>query len=220
MKRINPKRYKLIGRLSAYAVLCTLLVSCDDNRLARELNGTWRGSVSTSYDDQSQERQTIFATFLYDKDGDTDGGTLVEERKIKMTNMDLDDYTADAVYHSRIEGTWEVIWGDSYIYYDVSSLQVTVNEKEVNIHWQSISQPFNALSDFLSYGYNVKTDLTRQLQKNAYSELFKSYKEDAAQAEDAPYVDLKVNGNSMSYETSDVGQLTFTRISGNDNHIR
>lgn len=56
-----------------------------------------------------------------------------------------------------------------------------------------------------------KDDFVREAQKDCYKELFHQYKQQ--NADDGGFVDLKVSATEMSFETSDLGRMTFHRVS-------
>lgn len=199
---------KLLILLVPVLIMLTC-ISCSDNRLAQQLNGTWEGGITISYDDQSKENQNVYQNFKYIKSDYKDGGDIIEVRSCHVKNIDLDDMTMDVKYHTYIEGTWEIIAGDLYIKYNVSTLKVKVDEKDIKLHYNNILAELNAVSDMLE-GFSIY-DIVTDLQKELYKDMFHEYKSDKDYDNDSAYQNLKIDGNSMSYTTADIGEITFEK---------
>lgn len=107
---MSKMRYTLI-LISCLAFMS----SCNDISLAEKLDGTWKGSVTISYDDQSKEVQEVYQKFKYFEDNIDNDGNIVEVRDCQVKDVDLDGMTMDVKYRTYISGTWEVLNGDLYI---------------------------------------------------------------------------------------------------------
>lgn len=190
--------------------------SCGDNRQAQQLDGSWEGGITINYDDQSNENQDVYQNFKYIKNDYKDGGDLIEVRSCHVKNIDLDDMTMDVKYHTYIEGIWEIIAGDLYIKYNVSTLKDKVDANDVKLHYNNVLAKLNVVSDLLE-GFTVY-DIVDDLQKELYKDMFHEYKSDDDDNESA-YQNLKIDGNSMSYTTADIGEITFEKKNVNVNKI-
>ena len=197
------------------ATLLASLTSCEDNKLARDMNGTWKGSFVTTYDDQSRENQDIYIKFDYVPSDTKDGGTYVEVRKGTINDVDVGVAKMNAGYCSYIKGEWEVLNGELEIKPDVSTLKVNINPDEVKVNYDNSWMTLENLYE--EYGSSVysRQEFISDMQKDVYKELFDEYKEDEDNADAASFQDLKVNGETMSFKTEDAGTITLHKTNEN-----
>ena len=223
MKRIIKTNNKAIRNgIICIIVLVAILIfamalSYGDINLAEKLDGTWMGSITISYDDQSKEEQDVYQKFDYSDDTVDNDGSMFEVRECNVKNVDLDDMTMDVKYHSYINGTWEVLDGDLSIKYDVSTLKVKVNVDDVKLHYNNALAGLAALVGMLG-GY-TPYDIVNDLQKELYKDLFHQYQEGVDDDGRITYSNLKVEDNNASYDASDVGTLHLVRTNVNINSI-
>ena len=192
---------------------CLALTSCNDEDLAKQLEGTWQSSYVTAYDTGAKERIEMTITFQYDENNeDEDGGTFVEELFGKVKDIDLMfiDGTVNCQYHSRIEGTWSVDFGDLYLTYNVTTLEVEVNKSDVDLKLERFTDQLNMASYMMETWSDPTDEIVKEAQKDIYKELFHQCKRH--NTEEAPFADLKVSATEMSYETSDLGRMKFRRV--------
>lgn len=189
------------------------LSSCDDINLAEKLDGTWKGSVTISYDDQSKEVQEVYQRFKYFEDNVDNDGNVVEVRDCQVKDVDLDGMTMDVRYHTYISGTWEVLNGDLYIKYDVSTLKVKISPDDVELHENNALVGIALLAGMLG-GY-TPYDIVNDLQKDLYKDLFHQYSEDVDDDGETVLPNLNVSDDVISYESSDVGTVKLERTNVN-----
>ena len=87
-----------------------LFTSCDDTKLAQQLEGAWTGGYNMSYEDGSKEYINETLEFSYNENSDDDNGTFTELLEGKM-HIDDTDGSMACNYRSRIEGrmrSWPV----------------------------------------------------------------------------------------------------------------
>lgn len=218
--RTNNKAMR-IGIICIIAFVAILVVamalSYGDINQAEKLDGTWKGSITISYDDQSKEEQDVYQKFDYSDDTVDNDGRIVEVRDCQVKDVDLDDMTMDVKYRSYINGTWEVLGGDLSIKYDVSTLKVKVNVDDVKLHYNNTLAGLAALAGMLS-GYSTY-DIVNDLQKDLYKDLFHQYQEGVDDDGKILYPNLKVEDNTASYDASDVGTIHLVRTNVNINNI-
>ncbi|MDD7597157.1 hypothetical protein ACQRD6_05705 [Prevotella sp. SGI.027] len=169
--------------------------SCDDTQLAKDICGAWEGNFSMSYSDQSKDNHT--ESLIFEKKGDKDGGTFIERQHIVSKNNELDYATCDYVLDTEISGTWEIIFGDIEMKYNVSSLSVEIEPRSLLIHRKTFDDAFdNIVNDAfrISDEYQLIKDA---IQKDRYSELFKSYQYDG---EGIVFSNVKIQGSKMTFE--------------------
>lgn len=201
--------------LFALPCLLTMLTmsSCDDNKLAKQLNGTWQCKATLSNAETSEgegiEKQTVYQQFKYVESNTEDGGTMKEYRDAEVKEVDLDDMTMDASYRVYVEGKWEIIAGDLYIYYNVSSLKLGLDADDITLHDDDGTVRLSSYAYIL--GKTTVDGLVEEMRQELYKEMKSQYCEDAAKADSAPYQDLKVSADAMSYKTSDLGTMHFTK---------
>lgn len=189
-----------------------LFISCNDTKLAKQLDGTWRsGTIQWSYDDGSKEEVVVTITFSYIEEYNDDG-TFVEERSGIVKDIDLEvlDGSLNCNYRSSIKGRWEIIWGDLYLYYNVNTLEANVNKNDVDLSINNISDQLDMLSYTMGTWSDPRETLSKEAKKDIYKNLFHAYNSDS---DDKAYTGLKVSGGTMSFEASDVrGRVKFERI--------
>lgn len=179
------------------------------------MNGTWKGSFVTTYDDQTKEKQDIYIKFDYVPSGTKDGGTYVEVRKGTINDVDVDVAKMNAGYCSYITGEWEVLNGELIIKPDVSTLKVNINPDEVKVNYDNSWMSLENLYE--EYGSSVysRQEFISDMQKDVYMELLDEYKEDADNSDEASFHDLKVNGGTMSFKAEDAGTITLHKTNEN-----
>lgn len=197
-----------------FVCLCVVdCTSCSDIKLAEELDGTWKGSVTISYDDQSKEVQEVYQKFKYFEDNIDNDGNIVEVRDCQVKDVDLDGMTMDVKYRTYISGTWEVLNGDLYIKYDVSTLNVKISPDDVELRENNALVGLALLAGMLG-GY-TPYDIVNDLQKDLYKDLFHQYGEDVDDAGEIVLPNLNVSDDVISYELSDVGTVKLKRTNVN-----
>lgn len=200
-----------------FVVTVLTFTSCNDNTLARQLEGTWKGGVTISYDDQSKERQDIYLKFHYVESDYEDGGTVTETRYCHVKDVDLDDMTMDADYRTFIQGKYEILNGDLYIKYDVSTLKVELGVDDINLHYNNTLAALRTLAGML--GDYTPYDIANDLQKEIYKDLFHQYQDDTDDDGEAAFLNLKVGANNMNFDTDDAGTVHLTKTKDSTNSV-
>ena len=192
--------FKVLSALMA--LLC--LYSCSDIKLAEQLDGSWQTSYE-AYDDGLVEKITQTMTFHYDENSWEDDGTFTETLSGVIDDIDLEfvDGTFDCKYRSRITGRWSVDQGDLSLVYNISTFEVEIDKNDVKIN----------VNGYLSNAdkRELKDELVRELQKNIQGELRNQYIE--SNSDGGSFLNLKVSGNKMSFDSSDLGRMEFKKIS-------
>ena len=166
-----------------------------------------------SYDDGSKERVTETLLFSYNENSDDDNGTFTELLEGKM-HIDDTDGSMTCKYHSRIEGRYEVLAGDLYLYYNMSTLAVDVDENDIDIAFDHALDQLEYEAASVEYITSTlrspKEEMAKEAKKEIYRTLFHQYKQTD---EDVGFLDLKVSDTEMSFDTEDMGRFTFHRES-------
>ena len=198
----------------AWSLLCCLaLVSCDDEKLAKQLEGTWQGSYRTVYDNGAKETIEKTITFHYDKnDKWEDGGTFEEMLSGNAKDIELifADGTVDCRYRSYIKGTWSIDFGDLYLKYNVTTLEVEINNRDVDLKLDHFMDQLDMAGYMLETFSDPKDDIVKEAKKTLYKDLFHQYSQH--NDEEAAFGDVKVSSDELSFETEDLGRMTFRKV--------
>lgn len=196
----------------AWSLLCCLvLTSCNDEKLARQMEGTWKGSYSANYGD-GNERVVQTMTFHYDEESIEDDGTFVEELSgtIRTTDLDEVDGTLTCRYRFRITGRWSVDIGDLNLTYNLNDCEIEIKKSDVNLHLNNFEDHLAMKAYERETGYDLLNDIVKEARKEVYDELRQQYQQH--NAEDGTFANLKVTDNELSFETNDLGRMTFRRV--------
>lgn len=179
------------------------------------MDGTWKGYITTHYDDQSKEKEDIYIQFNYIENSDKVGGTYIEVGNCYAKDIDLDDTKLDVHYTTYIEGEWEVLAGTLSMTPDVSTLKVNVNPNDVKQNYQSVSAVLDNFADIMDIFGESTRELVSYIQKHLYTNLFHEYKREENDAEDEFFDDLEVDESNISFTTGDVGKTTLKKVNIN-----
>ncbi|OKZ18675.1 MAG: hypothetical protein BHV77_13035 [Bacteroides sp. 43_108] len=210
---------KKTGLLFVGVLSLTALTSCGDAELAEKAEGTWQTTLNMKNEEGMPYEQTQIYSFTNDKNSGKDGGTFVEY----LTNVAKEEEEGIVVNYtvtSTITGSWEVLFGDLCITYNLSSLDVNVNE--VNYKLSDDVSPGMALDywsasiDAAMEGYELidRSELKKEIRKEVYNSLLDEYEKFNADREEngSVFADLKIENGIMSFMTSDVGCMEFKRV--------
>lgn len=200
---------KMCYYIASFFCVC-FLSSCNDAKLAEELEGNWHTDYSTSDKDGSKEKVDMVYEFEHIDSNSKNGGNFAERLFGALKNVELEDIngTVSYKYESYIEGTWEVKEGDLHINYDLNTLEVEIDADDVKLNLR------NALSEMALGLYVMGSmrdpikDFVEETKKELYSTLYEQYKDERSDA----YRELKIEGNNMSFLTGDMGRMEFERI--------
>ena len=137
-------------------------------------------------------------------------GSFIEERNIRVEGVEDEDITASFVAHSRVNGTWEVMVGDLYLKYQLSTLRVSVDGESAKFNYASPIYEMKKYSYWAATLRNPEIDFVEALRKDVYSSLFDDYQE--ITREDLPFTDLSINENIMTMKTGDSEIMTYQRM--------
>ena len=166
--------------LGILAVFPLFFISCNDGKMAKQLDGSWEGSSTVSYADGSKEKIQILYSFDYDDSRKDDDGTFIEMRHGKMNDSDPGfDGTLTYEYQSQIKGRWVVLLGDLCLYYNMNSLEVSVDPGDIKVKYDNEMDQLQYLSESIDYLFTTfrtpKEDYAKEAKKYVYRELFNEY---------------------------------------------
>lgn len=186
--------------------------SCNDVKLAQALDGRWDAKYIHSFSDGEKDTIEQNMTFIYDEDESDYDGVFWEEIYCKTNELDDDDYTYSLCYRSSINGTYEVLGGDLYLVYDLSSLEITLDAKDINLKPKGFDSAWNMLGQglysYLNNNESIESSLAKELKKRIYKSQFEMYQYNSS--EDVCYSDLTIEENVMSYNTES-GKIRYKR---------
>lgn len=181
------------------------LSSCQDTQLAEQLDGTWHTSFTQKDEDGIPYTEEEDVKFIYMKSNAKDGGKFKEKVTIGTAT---EYYTVNESYKivCTISGEWEIIGGDLYMGYDLSSLDVKVKDLNCELSW-------NAALGASILGIDYNNIRAEEIRKDTYREMYEYYK-DSNKENDLEYcfLDLSIEDSIMSYSTADLGRLKWRRV--------
>lgn len=190
-----------------------LIYSCSDMSMARELSGEWKAHYITAFSDGEKDSITEYLSFEYDEESVDDDGSFTERLDCQTNEITEEDYKYTIHFESSISGRYEVVDGNLYLKYDLTTLEVVINDDDVRLRPKNLSGALNLLNAFFATLEVPQQEFLEDCRKNVYSILFKLYKSNSA--DDVSGQDLHIEGESMSYKHEDC-TIKYTRC-GNVN---
>lgn len=200
----NSKMQKCI-----YLLVCgwTMLYfsSCQDAKLAEQLDGAWHTSYTLKDEDGLSYPEEQDVKFTHIKSNIKDGGRFKE--KVTM-EMQTEEYgmNVSCKFICTISGEWEIIRGDLYMEYDLPSMNVEIKDMDCELPW-IVALGFSELE------IDHNKIMAEEVRKNAYREMYETYRRSNKENDmGCCFLDLSIEGDTMSYSTSDLGRLEWVRI--------
>lgn len=189
----------------------TVLTSCNDEKLAKEIDGKWSVRNTETDEDGTKTDETYTYSFIRIPDDTKDGGVL-KERCNGTTIASEDGYECKITYNTYIMGNYEFIAGDLYCTYDLSTLKVNIDDIKIRVSDEGGYDEYEDLANSALDGslYDVKQEIQAETEKELRSELYKAYKKD--NDEETCFKDVKIEGDKMTLTTDD-GTITMKRVS-------
>lgn len=200
-----------------FTMTCFILSSCEDAKLAKAVDGKWEANITLKDEYGTPYTQRQIYDFKYQESDDKDGGIVTESTITSMTE-EVDDIEVSYTTTSTIKGEWEVIFGDLYFTYNLSTLDVAIT----NVDYQlSENADFSTKMDYAEAAIGMallgqelinKDELTEDIRKNAYQSFYEDYESSNNEGDGSYYEDLKIGNNVMSFKTSDIGRMELKRV--------
>ena len=198
------KKLLLITMLVAVASMFT---ACEDTnkKMAQDMKGTWEGSTYFGEDEYP-------ADFQFFPDAEKNTGKFLEIDYLSISD-DVDEITYQMPYLAYVGGTYTVKEGKLFLDYDSESAWVWFDEDPV----------IEYVNAFLAYDLEYGEGEWQEFEAQELVDYFiESRTEDLGSAWEEIIVDLnkgmsngygelKVSPEQISYHTSDLGVLVFTR---------
>lgn len=183
--------------------------------MAKAAEGQWVNTCQLKDDEGTPYTQSTMYTFNHIDSDSKDGGTFVE--KVRIEQMEEEDgMSLNYSLLSSISGEWEIVFGDLYLTYDPSTLEVTVDNFDFNLTADATTEMRIGMAGINMYESLTGEDLldTEELKKEIQDNYYLAQRQRCVEAneEDNYLSDFQVEGNSMSFGTADVGRLKFHRL--------
>lgn len=211
------KTFRQVALGTALVCATFAAASCSDGELAEKADGSWINKSQQTDADGDPYTETTLITFHHDPDGTTDGGTFVE-RTYFQQNWEDEDLKYNYASTTEVEGTWEIVMGDLHQTYDISSLTVSLDHFDykpanADVAWQMLDYTLENLGEDMI----DKDELGEEMRKDTYKERRAYYADQNKQdKEGAGYLELKIDGETLSFLTDDMGRVTYHRIADTD----
>lgn len=181
-----------------------LLSSCSDTHKAKELNGLWQTEYVMSYSNGEKDSITEVVRYEYDENSMDDDGAFKEVRVCQTNDIVEDGIHYSVHYTSSITGRYEVLVGDLYLKYNLSSLEVDLDKVSGGT---KIDYSYGLFGNTYSSYRQIDKD---ELKKNIYETLWKLYRKNSK--DDTAFRNLRVSDNKMNCENEE-GTTTYTKLS-------
>lgn len=189
----------------------TVFTSCNDEKLAKEIEGQWTIGDTETDEDGTKIDETYTYRFIRIPDKTKDGGYLKESSNGTAITSE-DGYECKVTYSTSISGNYEFIAGDLYCTYNLSTLAVNIEDIKIRVSDDGGYEEYQDLLNIAADGslYELKQEIQAETEKELRSELYKQYKKD--NDEETCFKDVKIEGDEMTV-TTDEGEKTMKRIS-------
>lgn len=209
----NEKIRKFVY-LQVYGLAMFCFSSCNDAQLAEQLDGTWHTSYTQKDEDGVPYVQEQEVTFTHIASNTKDGGRFKEK---VITAIETEEYDLDVSCKTvcTISGEWEIINGDLYMTYNLSTMNVEVKNMDCKLS-NNAALGFSILGISRVKFQNI---ITAEIRRNTYQEMYKCYQQSNKENDKGgAFLDLSIEDNTMSYSTSDLGRLEWKRVENKNNH--
>ncbi len=192
--------------------IALFMTSCNDEDLAKAVKGTW--TTGEHWDeDEDGEPINLCTTYIfkYNPKASYDGGAFAELCEIYVSE-ELGDFIVDLSLSAIITGKWEVLFGDISLEYDISSLEVDLDDLDVRLSDDADYFSVMLYQEMLSEGFLSNNDI-KEIADDFRKEFYDQIRI-GMQSDDCKDVlkDVKVEGETMSYEDEEEGLVTLTRV--------
>ena len=149
-------------------------------------------------------------------DGETNGGTFVEQVTMPYSES-YADMDVSCTVRTTVRGDWEVILGDLFITYRLSTLHVDVINVDYEITdeeaWleAAATEIFAAMLGSDAGGIDEGT-LADEIRKDIYPGIRETYEEENNGGEGDFYEDLKIENGVMTFLTGDAGKVSLKKV--------
>lgn len=148
-------KFPHVLKFAFITIIAIVFSSCNDSEMAKQLNGSWDCDMEMKDDEGNPYTQNRTLTFNYLEDATGFGGNFTEKNITNLSGTE-DDIELNCTVTSTINGKYEVIAGDLWLTYNLSSLDVSVS----NVNYD--------LSDDADFFFRAQLSRKRFTQRNAW----------------------------------------------------
>ncbi len=211
-----------------FMLVIVSLTSCEDQKLAKAIDGSWKIGNITMEEDGIPYTGSIMYSFVYNpKLKDRDGGLFVEFRDVEFKHNE-EGITLSGNIDVSLQGDWEILNGDLILTYDESKVNVSINNFYSNI--PEIAEYYNSRQLLDMYmageylpGYNEPVDyfpsmdeMSEDLKKEAYQETLNELRKSGYEQ---TYNNIEIKDDVLTFEIEGGEKRRLTRPSGNPSDI-
>ena len=206
------KKIEYIYGVALMLLITSIFYSCEDNKLAKEMEGTWTTSYISSYEDGTKSYIDEQVTFK-NENSDKGGGSFFEIRTGKE-ELDEDEINIKYRWISRIEGTWSIDLENLVLNYNMSTLEVEVGKEDVNFDFKGEAYLWNDWGTLIMNGFYLNNNLYKELKKSCYKDLFQYYAKarEYTKENGLTFYNIQIKGSILSFETDDLGRIEYSRV--------
>ena len=194
-------------------ILCGLIVcSCSDGNMAKELEGSWYSElISESDDDTNIDYSQYYVFNCIEGDSEYDGSFI--EKNVGAITGEYDDVGNISVkFESTIEGKFQVLFGNFYPNYDLSSCKVSITD--VSIDSDDINSLFSFYGESIyeqaRFIYNTENEAKKYYRKFLKRILLEQYKE-----WNDTYYEMQIKDDVLTFIHED-GNFIFHRVKNDE----
>lgn len=210
-------KFPHVLKFAFITIIAIVFSSCNDSEMAKQLNGSWDCDMEMKDDEGNPYTQNRTLTFNYLEDATGFGGNFTEKNITNLSGTE-DDIELNCTVTSTINGKYEVIAGDLWLTYNLSSLDVSVSNVNYDLSddadfFSALSYLGNALpSAMLGQEIVDKKELVKEIRRSCYQELYRNYESNNDDGNGACLEELKITNDAMSCKTADSGIVTLYRV--------
>lgn len=198
------KKVLLITMLVAVA---SMFSACEnkDNKMAQDMKGTWEGSTYFGEDEYP-------ADYLFFPDAESNTGNFLEIDYLNFTEM-IEDDSYEIPYLAYTGGTFTVKDGTLFLDYDTESSWVWFDEDAVMEYVMAFLEYDRVYGDgeWQEEAPQDMADYYINTQEESIGPEWQTIIADLNEGLSNGYGQLKVTAEQISYHTSDLGELVFTK---------
>ncbi len=188
--------------------IALFMTSCNDEDLAKAAHGVWTTGELVEIDDDGEPiNYCTTYIFKYNPNAKYDGGTFVEMCEF-TTHPEHDDLITEFSATVTISGRWEIIYGDMVLTYNLSSLDVAVDNYDVTL---SDDADYSTYLWYEEMHSKMKREMPEEHRKATYQMFYTDYQENNEQRCE----NLSIDHGFMSYDT-DEGREVLTKVRDDD----
>lgn len=200
-------------------IVLVAFTSCRENELAKKADGTWYMVLDMKNDEGTPYTEERIYTFNYDENADVFGGTFTEQNIDTMPEEEIDDFIISYTSTTTINGNWEVIAGGLYLTYNLSSLEVSIDDIDIKLSDDLDLLTYMSYTELAMGNALLGQDLinekaiAKDLRKGIYQDAYELYEANNYLSENNNYcyTDLTIEDDIMVF-TGEEGTAVLKKL--------